>query len=250
LKYFLLSISLLIGSLSLNAQSLLKDSVMNAVLLQVQYSYQFPLADMQTRFGNNSALGAGIAFKIKKNFILGIEGAGMLGETVKEPNVLKGATDNAGNIIGSDGGLVEYQLHERGFILKAIIGKIISFKKPNVNSGILINVGVGMMQHRIKIEIDEELAPQLNNSYQKGYDRLSNGVVISQFIGYQFMGTHRKLNFYAGMEFNEGFLKGRRNWNYPLNSADDATRTDVLIGLKACWMVPIYKHVTEKYYYN
>jgi hypothetical protein len=111
-------------------------------------------------------------------------------------------------------------------------------------------MGIGMMQHLIKIEVDEALAPQLNSSYKKGYDRLSNGVLISQFIGYQFMGTHRKLNFYAGFEFNEGFLKGRRQWNYALNSADDATRTDVLIGLKACWMLPIYKQVTEKYYYN
>jgi hypothetical protein len=90
----------------------------------------------------------------------------------------------------------------------------------------------------------------MSKAYQTGYDRLTNGGMLSQFIGYQYMGVRKKVNFDGGIEFSEGFLKGRRLWNYARNAPDNAREMDVLIGIKVGWILPKYFKVTEKYYYN
>jgi hypothetical protein len=232
------------------AQSLLKDSVMNAFLIEFQYGYFFPGGDMKDRFGNCSAVGSGMKYKLKKNYIVGMEGHFLFGGTVKEPDLLKAVTtQNEGYLIGAEGVFEDYTLSERGFLIKVEWGKIFSFKKPNVNSGIYMSVGTGMLQHKIRIEVDEDKVPYLNKEYKKGYDRLSSGVAFSQFIGYRYFSPYRFLNCFIGMEFTQAFTKNRRSWNYDTNSAPTGTRTDLLYGFKAGLLIPIYRNQTEKYYY-
>ena len=89
----------------------------------------------------------------------------------------------------------------------------------------------------------------LNEDYKKGYDRLTNGFYLSQFIGYTFLDVRKRVNFYVGVEVNEAFTQNRRSWNYDMNLKDDATRNDILLGIKVGWILPIYFTPTEKYYY-
>ena len=72
---------------------------------------------------------------------------------------------------------------------------------PNSNSGILLMGGAGILQHKIRYEIPDNNAPQLSSEHKKGYDRLSNGPSISQFIGYVHFGNNRTINFHIGAEF-------------------------------------------------
>ena len=249
-KRILLYIILLSFTASGYAQSLLKDSIMPALLFQFNYTSQFPFADMKTRYGSNFGLGGAISYKTKQNIQIGIEGMAIIGENIKDDDPLHGAYTKDGGFIGQDGTFQTWSVHERGFILKGTIGYTIHFKKPNVNSGILLQVGGGMMQHRMKINVDVGQVPQMTTEYQRGYDHLANGGVISQFIGYQYMGVKKRVNLYGGIEFTEGFLKGRRAWNYALNAPDNARQIDVLIGVKVGWIFPRYFKTTEKYYYN
>jgi len=129
------------------------------------------------------------------------------------------------------------------------VGKIIAFKKPNVNSGIYIALGLGSLQHKIKIDVDKGTVPYLNEEYQKGYDRLTNGFAISQFIGYRFFGHYKLLNFFAGVELVEAFTQNRRAWNFDTNSSETGSRTDIMLGLKAGMVIPVYRKQTDKYYY-
>ncbi len=246
--YFILSSFLI--SISVFAQSSLQDTLVNFFMMRVNYTYQVPLADMANRFGGNSALGIGVGMKFGKNIFLGAEGGFMFGRNVKEFNILDGITDANGFLIGSSGLYTDYAFSEKGFSMQAQVGKIFSFAQPNANSGLMALFGVGFLQHKISIDTDEEEFPAIDKTYRKGYDRLTNGFMLSQFIGYFYIDARKKrINFYGGIEIQEAFTKNRRSWNFDENRKDDSARKDILVGLKLGWIIPFYISQTEKYYY-
>ena len=63
-----------------------------------------------------------------------------------------------------------------------------------------------------------------------------------------YLSNNRLTNFYAGFEFNEGFTKGVRGYQYDTMQSDGAKRTDVQIGFRIGWALPLYKRIKEFYY--
>ncbi len=245
---FLLLVLALIFSAA-KSQSSISDSVLNATLMTVHYAYHFPAGDLDDRFGSNSAMGFEITFKMKKNWLMG-PGAGFLfGNKVKEDDILDKITTPEGFLITNSGKLSEFQLQERGFSLDWQVGKIIPVFGPNPNSGLRISAGFGFIQHKIRIETEFEDARQLTNDAKKGYDRLTNGGMLKQFIGYSHLAENKLLNFYIGFEAIQAFTQNRRDWDFSTNSKLDAKRTDIFYGLKLGWMIPAYRQATEKFYY-
>ena len=121
---------------------------------------------------------------------------------------------------------------------------------PNPNSGIIIKAGVGYIQHWIRIRINEDKTiPSFEGDYAKGYDRLSSGLAISEFIGYLYMGNTRVLNFFVGFEFMQSWTTNRREVNFDTGMKDDGNRFDALNGFKIGWIIPIYKRTPKEYYY-
>jgi hypothetical protein len=92
--------------------------------------------------------------------------------------------------------------------------------------------------------------PQLTGNYKKGYDRLTNGLAINEFIGYQMLSTNKRVNFYFGFEFTQGFTQSRRDFDFDTRSADTQKRFDSLMGIRAGWILPFYvgKGAAEIYY--
>lgn len=222
---------------------------MNAVMIGATYTFQFSEADMKERYGNNSLVGGFVGYKTKKNVIIGLEGNFLFGGKIKEPQLFQLISVDGINFITPDGTLKTPEVTERGFVIKAYAGKIIPFAKPNKNSGILVTMGIGFIQHRIKINYGTQSIPYLSKEYLKGYDRMTNGVILVPFLGYQYMSLNRRINFYAGFEATVGFTKGVRKWNFDTNTPGDGKRLDVFLGLKAAWVLPIYLKSTEKYFY-
>jgi hypothetical protein len=159
-------------------------------------------------------------------------------------------TEN-GNIIDMAGNFASVELYERGYNVSFKFGKIIPVLSPNPNSGILIMGSIGYLQHKIRIEVDDNSAPQLNGDYKKGYDRLAGGPSISEFIGYTFLSDNRMLNFIGGVEFVQGWTKALRDVNFDTMVPDNKkNRFDRFIGIKVGWIVPVFKRLPDKYYYN
>jgi hypothetical protein len=98
--------------------------------------------------------------------------------------------------------------------------------------------------------VQHETAPQITGDYAKGYDRLTAGFNLNQFIGYYFMSKSRVLNFYAGFEFYQAFTKSRRDYIFDLMQKDESNHFDLFYGIKVGWMIPIYNRAPDKYYYN
>ncbi|PLX14029.1 MAG: hypothetical protein C0594_00545, partial [Marinilabiliales bacterium] len=127
-------------------------------------------------------------------------------------------------------------------------GRVISIDKKNPNSGILFNVGGGILQHKIHIEVEYNNTPQIQGDYVKGYDRLTNGFAMSEFIGYIYFSDNKILNFYGGFEFIQAFTQSRRSYDYFSMTRDTKKRTDLLYSIKIGWIIPLYKKIPQKYY--
>lgn len=226
-----------------------KDSATFYTLFSASYEYQIPGGDLSKRFLNNSNVGASLLFKNEKNWIYGIDFNFIFRDTVKETSVLDSISTSNGYIIDGNGVYAEVFLYERGFYASAKLGKIFPVFNSNANSGLTFIGSVGLLQHKIRIENTENTASQIKGDYKKGYDRLTNGLGISEFIGYTYLGEKKLSNFMIGFEFVQSWTQCRRDYNFDQMKKDTAKRFDMLSGIKVSWAIPIFKRTTNEFYY-
>lgn len=224
----------------------------NALLLHISYAFQTPGGDMAKLFGNSFDVGLGLEWLTAKgNWILGIDGGYLFGSNVKF-DVLANLRTPEGFIIGNDRTYADVQMRERGFHSSLVVGKLFPISSVNKRSGIRFTVSGGFLQHKIRIQEDPSReVPQVSGEYKKGYDRLTNGLLIGQFIGYQHLAANRQANFFAGFEFMQGFTQNRRDFNFDSRSKDDSKRLDLLFGIRLGWTLPFYMNPNPEsiYYY-
>jgi hypothetical protein len=230
-----------------SSQVSIKDSSIYTPIIGASYGYYIPAGDMVNRFGNNSALQLNVDFKTKFNWLLGINGSYLFGKEIKE-NLFRNISTPNGEIINEAGQFADIRLYERGFTLSGTIGRLITFTKPNPNSGIAVNIGFGFMQHKIRIETIGNNAPQLSKEYKKGYDRLSNGFLLTESIGYLYLSNNRLANIYFGFDCLQAFTQNRRSYDYDLMKKDTHKRVDILFGARIAWILPLYKKAPQDFY--
>ena len=216
----------------------------NVITLNTTYGMHFSGGDLSNRFGTNFGVGGGIDFITeKKNWIIGIKGNNLFGNTVKE-DVLASLRDSDGFILGSVGaGQATYAdvfLRARGFYAGGHFGKLFPILKKNKRAGIRLTIGTGLLQHKVRIQDETGTADQLKGEQIKGYDQLTNGLAFEQFIGYQQLSRKTGVNFFAGFELTEAFTKNRRAINFTSQSQDNTARFDVLLGFKIGWSFTFY----------
>ena len=100
------------------------------------------------------------------------------------------------------------------------------------------------MMHWIRFQDDSQSVPQLNGLYKAGYDRLSGGFGLSQFIGYETLALNGRINLIAGFELLEGFTSNLRSINYDTQTKDDRSRFDMTSGLRIGLILPFYKYTS------
>ncbi len=233
-----------------SAQFNVRDSAISFFVIGGTFAYQIPGGDLSDRFGNDFNVGGTFQWKTNKNWIFGIDGNFIFGEDIKENTILDKISTSQGFIINEAGFYADVFLYERGFMFQGKAGKIFPVMGPNPNSGLMATLGVGLLQHKIRIEDKGNTAPQVSEEYKKGYDRLTNGLSLTEFIGYVNFGNHRLVNFQAGFEFTQAFTKSRRNYNFDTMMRDDKSRIDLLMGIRLAWIIPLYKQAPRAYYYN
>ncbi|MFC5269184.1 hypothetical protein [Adhaeribacter terreus] len=252
-KYILaVAIFLQFFSSQAEAQSRKTDSLMHVPMIYAGGGFDLSGGDMAQRFGNNFEVGGGFLFKTKTNWLFGADFSYLFGETIKE-RPLDSLRTQDGFLLGEDGLDADVRITERGIklpIFKA--GKLFSAPvgRASVNSGFFIMGGVGFMQHKINYEDVTRSLPQIRGEYQKGYDRLTNGLAITQNLGYMYLDKRRRINFFANLEFTQAFTKNRREYNFDQMRKDDASRLDLLYGIKLGWIFPIYKKLPQEFYYD
>lgn len=224
---------LIICSTTLASQ---KSTEFKPLSLNINYNFQLPAADLGKRFGFNMSFSGGLEYlTIPKGWIFNAQATYLYGQNVKE-DVLDPLRTQEGEIIGDLGEFASVVLRERGYYANINGGKIFKISDDGTSfSGIRATISVGFLQHWIRIQDDTRSVPHLDGIYKNGYDRLSNGLATTQFIGYQFISRKNKSNFRFGIEITEGFTKNRRGFNFDTRMRDDKLRLDILCGLQIGW---------------
>lgn len=249
-KVFSLLFFLLTTPYFTDAQVKISEERVGFPLFNAYYAFQLPGHDLADRFGNNTTIGGGFLYKFKSNLLAGIEGGFLYSENIKEEDkYLQLISTSDGYVISEGGTFAGVFFHQRGFNLSARFGGIIPVVGPNPNSGLMLLGGAGFLQHKIRIEVTENNVPQLRDDYKKGYDRLTNGPSISQFIGYVHFDNNRTINFHVGLEFTQAWTKSRRPFDFDRMQPDTQKRFDSLWGIRIGWVLPMIKRSPQAYYY-
>lgn len=231
----------------LSAQSV-KDSAFRILMVGVHFSGQLPQKDLAKRFGPNLSAGGNFTWKTKHNILFGVEGSYFFGKNVRE-DVVSSLKTEEGFVIDNEGYPADLRLTERGWNIYANVGMLFSKLGNNPNSGVFFTVGAGYMQHKINLYDANKKVAAVKGDLRKGYDRLSGGFGLTQFVGYKYISNNRLANCYFGFEFYEGFTKSYRGFNYDTGLEDTQKRLDVLMGFRIGWILPLYKR-TKDFYYN
>ena len=224
-----------------------EGNFLNAGMTNISFGYgiEFPFADMADRFGKNLKFTLGAERMTKSNWIFGLEFSYMFGNTVKQ-DVLASLRISNGEVLGADNAYADVFTRERGLFLGANIGKLIAFNSKS-RSGLRITGAFGILAHYVRIQDEARSLPQIEGDYLKGYDRLTRGFALRQFIGYQHVTENQRVNFYIGLEFTQGFTKSVRNVNFDTGlPANKEGRFDGLIGLKAAWILPFFDAYSDE----
>ncbi|NQT78036.1 MAG: hypothetical protein HQ565_10000 [Bacteroidetes bacterium] len=228
-----------------------RDSIIFTPLVYATYGFHGLGGDIAEMYGPSSTLGAGLGIKTRSNFYFGLEYNYLFGGKVKKGDeIIAEILTHDGQIIGQGGEYAIFQYMQQGHMIWGQIGKIFPVFSPNPNSGILIKLGVGFVQHRMNVSVQENSALQLKDDYKLGYDRLTNGIGLNQFIGYVFLGDSRIWNFYAGFDFSQAWTKNRREMNFDTRAKDDTQHFDLFYGFKIGWVIPLYRRAPSGYYIN
>jgi hypothetical protein len=227
-----------------------RDSCIQIPLVQFSYAGQLPGGDLAKRFGYNSNLALNFSVKTRKNWIFGVDFTYIFGNQIKQTMLDSITTKVEHMVIDFNGELADVRYYERGFSATAWCGKMFSKFGPNPNSGLVVNLGVGFLEHHIKIEDIGNRSPQLAGILKKGYDKLTNGPSVSEYIGYTYLSSSRFVNFFFGFEFMQAFTQDRRAWDYQDMREENEQRLDLLSGIRVGWILPLYARVPkERYYY-
>lgn len=229
------------------------DSSLAVPYFQVHTSFQIPFAELSKRFGNNMSIGGAATYKLKNNSLLALDGNYIFGKNVKEDVLvqLKTSTPSGESfVIDNEGYPADLRISERGWNLTLNFGKIFYIGGNNKNRGIHYQIGVGYFQHKIKLYDAQQRIAAIKGDRVKGYDRLSIGGCLYNYLGYTYLSSNRYINFTIGLEFYYAITKNVRYYDYATMSVDNKIRHDVLAGIKFGWILPIYRKADGLFFYD
>jgi hypothetical protein len=217
-----------------------KSPTNKGFIIGVNFHLDFPAADMAKRFGNSIRVGPSVQYKTAKNYFIGFTWELLNGGNIKEDSLLSNITDASGQVLNQAGQKIGLSILERGYTMGVQFGKLFNVSKHNGDNGILWMNTIGFIQHKINIYNKDNAVPQLKSDYLKGYDRLSNGLYIEEYLGYAVFAKNELINFHVGVSCLLGFTQGRRDYLYDVMRPGIEKRTDVLMGLHIGWYIPIF----------
>lgn len=243
-----------LSALTVHAQSDLfgveKTPARQGVVIGVNAGFDIPGADMAKRFGVSYRIGPSVMYKTADNWMFGAKFDWMFGNQMRDDSLMWNIKDRDGVFITTQGDRQGVGTFQRGYAIGLQVGKIIPVVKGATNSGILVLTGVGFMQHKINIFDRDNVIPQLSKQYKKGYDRLTNGLYVEQFVGYNNFDKKGQFNFHIGLDFLAGFTKGRRDYQFDLMRKDDKARLDLLFGIRGGWYIPLFRRKSEEIFFD
>jgi hypothetical protein len=220
-------------------------------IIEFRYGYTLPLEDMKLRFGSNNTLGfSAESVRISNKIFFGFDGLFLFGNTVKE-DVLSHLRSFNGSIIDINGGPGDINLKERGFYLGINAGKIFSTSiHKNKLTGIRTQIGIGYLQHKVRVQDNGRSVVALEKEYLPGYDRLTGGPALHFGLGYHYQHPKQNFHFSVMADLYGARTQSRRDIDYATGGPLTGKRTDILGGFSIAYVVIISRErKAENIYY-
>lgn len=249
---FVLLFAILFGGLNF-VQGQESNSVESGRYYGVGFSFAgyVPGGDYAKRFGEHYSLTVSPQLKTRKGWILSANGQFIFGNNVKQPNLLQNLRNENNEVLDEDGQTAAILFFQRGYSITLRAEKLfVVNKERNLNSGFIVGAGFGFLQHKIRIEHQNNRVPQIENGYEKGYDRLSNGSLLEESIGYYHVSRNKLTNFRVEFVLNQGFTQSRRDYNFDDMAKDNTKRLDLYTGLRITLFLPLYRRLANDFYIN
>lgn len=221
------------------------------VLFQVGYGPYQSAGELADRFGNGWAIDGGIYWlPANSNFEFGVRANYGFGQEVKE-DVLAGLRTPQGFIIGNNREPADIQLRQRQLFIGPSLGYTFRIGS-NQRKGVSLKTTLGYYAHRIRIQRDPvQGTDALLEEFTPGYDRLTGGPAIYQFVGYQTLSEDRRINAYIGFDMLAGFTRPLRAFDVAEGGPlPDDLRTDLVLGVRAGLIIPIYLGEGREIFYK
>ena len=252
LTFRIIVLFLLLSPLFIQAQGEVKNESISTPLVGIHWGGNLPGGDLLARYGFLNNLGFSAGYKLQNQWYFGVDANFIFGNTVKMNGIFDHLLDDKGNITDVNGTKATVLVYPRGFNANFSVGRLFPTGKKNANSGILVHAGAGYLLHHLRIETNDQVVPQIELTYKRGYDRMTTGLNFHQFVGYSFLNNGGPLNFYAGIYCQQGLTYNRRTINYdqPDIPVSTALRLDLQTGIRIGWYIPFYSKKPKDYYYN
>lgn len=237
-------------SSKIEAQRNVKDSIIGTPWIAVNYGVNWPHQNLANKYGFLNHIGLMAGYKTKKNWFYGFDGNFIFGNQVHLNNMFSNLIDSKGTITDINGDIAKVVVTARGLNANIAIGKVFPVFSPNSNSGIYVHGGVGLLAHKYRIDTQDQVVPEIELNYRKGYDQLSMGPNFHEFLGYAFMANHGLINFYGGFYAQQGLTKNMRTvfYNTPDTPVSKKTMIDIQVGAKLGWFIPFYVRKPKDFY--
>jgi hypothetical protein len=226
-----------------------KDKPREGFVITMNANFDLPGGDMAKRFGTSYRVGPSVWYKTKDNWIFGAKFDFINGSNIRQDSLMINIFRDGG-LLNQSGVRTDVRVYERGYATGLQAGRIFNISKRSQAHGFLALTTLGFMQHKIKIFDRDKEITHIKGDYNKGYDRLSNGIMIDQFLGYNYFSKDGYLNFYIGFDIMAGFTRGRRDYLYDVMRPDTENRVDLLYGLRGGLHIPIFKRKSEEIYFK
>ncbi|MDR1005803.1 MAG: hypothetical protein LBL74_02940 [Bacteroidales bacterium] len=230
-----------------------KDTLATIPYCAFSLGWTFPYGEMGRRYEPFMDLGFDIGVKTRSNWVFNANfGFQFATDNVKIKNeILKDimTTGNDPFLIGEGGTNAGVVASNRNLSGKVAVGKVFPLGIFNSNSGLLVSLGAGYLQHQIVYSTSSEKAHQLEGDYRRLYDRQMRGPMVSGFIGYMYFGKYSFANFYIGLQFDQAWTQMTRKYQADLRSGDTKVYSDRMITLKAAWIFQFYNPTSQRIYY-
>jgi hypothetical protein len=225
----------------LSGQRSVRDSALFSPHIHVQGGAGAALGDLGQRFGSGGVFGTGFHVKFRSGWFTGVNAQFGFGYGVEEEGVLSNLLTPNSQLIDNEGQVALLTITGRSGLFTLDGGRLFLLPGKNPNTGILLLAGVGSVHHRIHFENTENPITQLAQPYLAGYDRLTWGVAVKEFVGYWHMSDNGLINWFAGMEFWQARTWPQRPMNFDTQQVDASPRNDRSVSLQVGWVFHIYK---------
>jgi hypothetical protein len=219
-----------------------QDQLPRNINLQASYLIEAPGADLAKRYGVNGKFEFKLEYLLSNNLAVYAKAGLRINQNVKE-DVLATARTSEGFVFGVNGFYADLFGRKRGYDAGVGLDYLIPLKQHHLRFGI-----AGMFTtHWVNIVDDSRSVPSVLEEAGQFYDRYASGFGIEENIQYQYNIGRNRAAFLLGFQFGQAFTKEHR---YKLigNGASER-RIDLYFGLKATYLLPLYRFDTKETIY-